>query len=64
MLLPLGSFSAEVMFLVSSGDIVRVMVNTTESKTKWEGREMEFFPFCFFSGFYFNLSSRLFCNDM
>ena len=48
MLLPLGSFSAEVMFLGNSGDIVCVMVNTKERKTKWEGWEMEFFPFFLF----------------
>ena len=37
MLPPLGSFPAEFMLLGSCGDVVCVMVHTTERKTKGEG---------------------------
>ena len=55
MLLPLGSFSVEVMFLGSSGDIVCVMANTTERKKRngKDGRWSFFLFVSFFLAFIF-----------
>ena len=50
---PPGSFSVELMFLGSYGDVVCVMANTAERKAKREGWEMEFF-LVLFSVFFFH----------